>query len=64
MAARVVRLVTQGVVRSVDGTDVAVAADSVCLHGDTPGAAASAVAVRDALRAAGVTLRAFAPPVP
>ncbi|GAA1887678.1 LamB/YcsF family protein [Lapillicoccus jejuensis] len=62
VADRVVRLVTEGVVRSVDGVDVPVGAASVCLHGDTPGAAASARAVRAALEAAGVTLRAFARP--
>ncbi len=38
VARRVVRLVTEGVVTAVDGTEVAVAAESVCLHGDTPGA--------------------------
>ena len=33
--------------------------DSLCLHGDTPGAVAHAVAVREALAAAGVGLRSF-----
>ena len=61
VAARVVRLVTEGVVTPVDGPDVAVTARSVCVHGDTPGAVAMAVAVRQALLAAGVQIRAFAP---
>jgi UPF0271 protein len=60
VAARVVRLATEGVIRALDGTDVAVDARSVCVHGDTPGAVAIAVAVRDALRAAGVEIRRFA----
>lgn len=60
VAARVVRLATEGVVRSVDGIDVAVAAQSVCVHGDTPGAVAIARAVRAALTEAGVGLAAFA----
>ena len=38
VAARMVRLATEGVVAAVDGTDVRVDAESICLHGDTPGA--------------------------
>ncbi|MDR6172920.1 UPF0271 protein [Nocardioides zeae] len=60
VAARVVRLVTEGVVTAVDGTDVQVRADSVCVHGDSPGAVAMAQAVRAALDAAGIAVRAFA----
>lgn len=59
VAARVVRLVTEGVVTAVDGTDVTIAAESVCVHGDSPGAVAMAAAVRAALDAAGVTMTAF-----
>lgn len=36
------------------------AAESVCVHGDSPGAVAMARAVRAALRGAGVDVRAFA----
>ena len=39
---------------------VAVAVDSVCVHGDTPGAVELARAVRAALEAAGLAVRAFA----
>jgi UPF0271 protein len=60
VAARAVRLVTEGCVRAVDGTDVRVAARSVCLHGDTPGAVDLARAVRSALDAAGVNVAPFA----
>ncbi|SDQ86151.1 LamB/YcsF family protein [Quadrisphaera sp. DSM 44207] len=60
VAARVLALVTEGVVRAVDGTPVAVAAESVCLHGDTPGAVAMARAVRERLQEAGVAVRPFA----
>lgn len=59
VAARVVRLVGTGQVQAVDGTEVAVRARSVCLHGDTPGAVAMARAVREALAAAGVSVRPF-----
>lgn len=62
VADRVVRLVTEGRVRAVDGSDVEVGAASVCVHGDSPGAVAMARAVRSALEAAGVEVRAFAPP--
>ncbi|MEU8032515.1 5-oxoprolinase subunit PxpA [Streptomyces sp. NPDC049099] len=47
-------------VAAVDGTTVPVAARSLCVHGDTPGAARIAARVRDALDAAGVEVRAFA----
>jgi UPF0271 protein len=60
VTARVLRLVTEGVVKAVDGSDVAVAADSACVHGDSPGAVEMARAVRDGLARAGVTVRAFA----
>lgn len=59
VAARMVRLAHEGVVEAVDGTDVRVAAESICLHGDTPGAVAMAAAVRAGLEEAGVSVRAF-----
>ena len=46
---------------ALDGTKVPVGIDSICVHGDTPGAVAMALAVREALTGAGYTLRAFAP---
>ena len=59
VVARVVRLVLEGLVRSADGTDVAVEARSVCLHSDTPGAARNARLVRAALTEAGVAVAPF-----
>ncbi|KQO60345.1 LamB/YcsF family protein [Curtobacterium sp. Leaf261] len=59
IAARVVDLVQTGSVTAVDGSRVAVAAASVCLHGDSPGAVASARAVRGALESAGCSIAAF-----
>ncbi|MGI8696798.1 MAG: LamB/YcsF family protein [Mycobacteriales bacterium] len=44
---------------AVDGSTVRIAPRSICLHGDTPGAAATAGRVRRALEAAGVAVRAF-----
>ena len=60
VAARVVRLVRDGEVEAVDGTVVRVDAESVCLHGDSPGAVEMATAVRAALDEAGVAVEAFA----
>jgi 5-oxoprolinase (ATP-hydrolysing) subunit A len=59
VTARVVRLVRDRVVLAVDGTDVAVEAESVCIHGDTPGAVGMARSVRSALEAEGVEIRPF-----
>jgi UPF0271 protein len=67
VAARAVRLATEHLVDSVDGTTVEVSAGSLCVHGDSPGATALAAAVRSSLREAGVEVVAFAiaaPPVP
>jgi 5-oxoprolinase (ATP-hydrolysing) subunit A len=57
---RVLRLVTDGVVVAVDGSEVRVQAESLCVHGDSPGAVAMAAAVRAGLERAGVSLAAFA----
>ena len=59
VAARVVRMVTGGVVTAVTGEDVALAAQSICVHGDSPGAVAMAEAVRTALLQARVTIAPF-----
>lgn len=61
VAERMVRLGHEGVIESIDGTDVAVRADSICVHGDSAGAIAMARATRDALEAAEVTIAPFAP---
>ncbi|MCJ1681024.1 LamB/YcsF family protein [Streptomyces sp. APSN-46.1] len=60
VVARAVRMAAEGSVVSADGLPVPVAARSLCLHGDTPGAAGLALRVRGALRAAGVRVEAFA----
>ena len=60
VAQRVVRMVTEGVVTAVDGSDLRVEVDSICLHGDTPGAVEMAGQVRARLEEAGVVVRSFA----
>jgi UPF0271 protein len=49
-AARCLRAVREGRVRSLGGKDIAVRADSICVHSDTPNAVAIATSVREALR--------------
>ena len=55
-AAQALSLARDGRVRAHDGTELAVRADTICIHGDTPGAAAYATAVRVALEGVGVTV--------
>jgi UPF0271 protein len=57
--AQAVRLVTEGAVDAVTGERVEVRAESLCLHGDTPGAVDLARRVRAALGAAGVEVAPF-----
>ena len=49
VAAKAVRAIREGLVRSVAGNDVEVRADSICIHSDTPNAVALAMAVRAAI---------------
>ncbi|MFF4158053.1 LamB/YcsF family protein [Streptomyces sp. NPDC001678] len=60
VVARSVRLARDAEVSALTGEDVAVRARSLCVHGDTPGAALLARRVREALEAAGVAVEAFA----
>jgi UPF0271 protein len=59
VAERAVRMATDGEVVAVDGTRVRVQVESVCVHGDTPGAVELARAVRAALETAGLTPAPF-----
>ena len=58
-AARAAAMVEAGAIFAVSGKRVKVDIDSICVHGDTPGAVEMARAVRAALERAGVTLRPF-----
>ena len=57
-AERVIRMLREGKVKSVDGTDVDVRGESICVHGDTPGAVEFARRLRSRLEEEGVTIRA------
>ena len=62
MVEQVLRLVGEGVVRTTDGTDVFVSAQTICLHGDGPRAVAFAHRLRRELTAAGIEVRAYSAP--
>jgi UPF0271 protein len=62
IARRAVDMARDGTVTAVDGTRVGISPDTLCLHGDTPGAAEHARAVRDALTAAGIEVRPVGAP--
>jgi UPF0271 protein len=55
-----VRLAAENEVTARDGATITVRADTLCIHGDTPGAAEKARAVRDVLESHGVEIRAHA----
>jgi len=57
-AARVLRMLREGKVRSVNDVDVEVQAETVCVHGDTPGAVEFARTLRSQLEASEVVIRA------
>jgi len=59
--AQVERMILEGRVRALDGSDVAVEPDTICLHGDEPGAVAFARELRGLLARLGV---AVGPPAP
>ncbi len=62
VAERMLRLVQHGTLAARDGSTVAVEAESICVHGDSPDAVDMARAVRARLLNAGVELAAFSGP--
>jgi UPF0271 protein len=54
---RAVRMVTQGRVTATDGSEVALQVDTLCTHGDTPGAQALVRRLRAGLESQGVAVR-------
>ena len=59
-AAQAVRMIRTGSVRATDGTEVAVKADTICLHGDGPDALAFAQAIRLAFERTDIVVTRFA----
>ncbi|WP_115788422.1 LamB/YcsF family protein [Arthrobacter silvisoli] len=60
VAEHVLRMATEQRIMAIDGTILNVRAESICVHGDSPGAVAMATAVKSALSDAGVSIASFA----
>jgi UPF0271 protein len=56
---RVKRMVAEGKVTAIDGTDIAINADSICVHGDNPEAVAFVKLIRERLEADGVQVKSI-----
>ncbi|MFV2198591.1 LamB/YcsF family protein [Nocardiopsis sp. LOL_012] len=59
IAERCLRIARGEPVEAADGTEIVIEADSLCVHGDSPGAVETAAAVAERLRAEGVALEPF-----
>lgn len=59
-ARQALGIAQRGAVRAHNGSEVKLSAQTICIHGDTPGAPAIAAAVARALRAAGIPMRGLA----
>ncbi|MDP9836423.1 UPF0271 protein [Neorhizobium huautlense] len=59
IAERMVRMVKEGVIEAIDGTLTGVDAQSICVHGDSPGAVAMARRLREAFEQSGLAIRSF-----
>lgn len=59
IAEHVLRIASDSAVRTIDGSLRKIRAESICVHGDSPGAVAMAAAVRQALAGAGIATAAF-----
>lgn len=59
IAERMVRMVKEGVIEAIDGTLTRVDAQSICVHGDSPGAVAMAKRLREKFEQSGLTIRSF-----
>lgn len=57
--AQVVRMVKEGRVKTLPGDDIAIKADTVCIHGDGAHALAFASQINETLKNAGITVTAF-----
>jgi len=60
VAARMLQLAREGTVMANDGSTVCIAAESICVHGDSPGAVAMAQRLRERLSAEGALIESFA----
>ena len=56
VVARAVRIIQEGRVRARNGADIHLHVDTLCVHGDTPGAERLAAALHEGLEAAGIAV--------
>ncbi|WP_428423897.1 LamB/YcsF family protein [Pararhizobium sp.] len=61
IAARMLQLARQGTLEAIDGSTIKIDAQSICVHGDSPGAVAIAQEIRRAFEADGITVQSFLP---
>lgn len=61
-AERLVEFLATGQMPTLNGPAIALAAQSICVHGDSPGAVIMAHSIRAALAKAGIALTGFLPP--
>lgn len=59
IAERMLQLITQGGVTSIEGEFTPVKADSICVHGDSPGAIEMVRQIRNVLEEKGIAIRTF-----
>lgn len=59
ISARMLRLSREGRITTIDGQDIVLEAQSICVHGDTPAAVTIAQRLRNDLQAAGIVLAPF-----
>ncbi|MDB4875654.1 MAG: lactam utilization protein LamB [Gemmatimonadetes bacterium] len=55
---RAIRMVREGKIRSVDGEEISIRADTICIHGDGPHAVEFAEKIREGFEEAGIAVRA------
>ena len=60
IADRMVQLAREGTLEAIDGSTIRVEAQSICVHGDSPGAVAIAQEIRRRFEAEGIVIRSFA----
>jgi UPF0271 protein len=59
IARRMLQLARQGTLEAIDGSTITIEAQSICVHGDSPGAVAIAQEIRRAFEADGISVRSF-----
>jgi UPF0271 protein len=57
VVSRAVRMAREGLITATDGRDIAIRVDTICTHGDTPGAHELTRRIREGLEHAGIAVR-------